>query len=111
MFPITGAAGPPEGSLITASPEAAEVHPWDVTAKVYVPGVRPVTVVVVPEPVRVVPDEIVSVQSPAGNPLKATLPVAVWQVGWVISPITGGAGADGTAFITTSAESADTHPR
>ena len=47
---------------------------------------------VVAEPVRL-PDGLpATVQLPAGRPLKATLPVAVAQVGCVIVP---GVGADG----------------
>lgn len=112
IFPMTGAAGPPVGSLTTAFSEAAEVQPAAVTVKVYVPGARPDTVVVVPDPLRVAPPgDIVRVQSPVGKPLSATVPVAVWQVGWVIFPITGAEGGSGTALITTSADCTDTQPR
>jgi hypothetical protein len=37
------------------------------------------------------------VQPPAGKPLKATLPVWTVQVGWVMVPMTGAAGAPGAA--------------
>ena len=44
----------------------------------------------VPVPITGVPDDGVNVHEPvAGNPLKATLPVGVPHVGWVIIPITG----------------------
>jgi hypothetical protein len=64
--------------------DAGEVHPEAlVTVKVYVPDEIPVTVVLVPVPdVFVPPGVLVNVQVPeAGNPLKATLPVARAQVG------------------------------
>jgi hypothetical protein len=54
MVPITGAAGVSGWELITTFDEAAETHPLAlVTVKLYVPGVRPVIVVLVPEPVVV----------------------------------------------------------
>ena len=50
------------------------------------------------------------VQAPAGNPLKATLPVGVVQVGCVIVPTIGATGAAGTALITTFALATEIHP-
>ena len=49
------------------------------------------------------------VQAPAGNPLKATLPVGVVQVGWVMVPTIGTA-ALGTALMTTLADADEIHP-
>ena len=56
--------------------------------------------VAAPFPVVVAPPGVaVIVQSPNdGNPLKATLPVEVVHVGWVIAPTTG---AEGISTITT----------
>ena len=57
--------------------------------------VKPVIVVVVPVPVAVPEGVPVTVQLPeAGNPLSATLPVAIIQVGCVIVPIIGALGAE-----------------
>jgi hypothetical protein len=69
--------------------------------KVYVvPARRPEKVVVVPFPVAVNPPGVATiVQSPnEGSPLKATLPVEILQVGWVMAPT---AGAEGISTITT----------
>lgn len=82
ILPITGAGDDAGGSFTTAFADDGEVHPCDVTVKVYVPGERFVKVVVVPDPLRVsLPGEILSLQLPDGNPLKAMLPVCVWHVG------------------------------
>ena len=56
----------------------------------------------VPVPVIVVePTDSVTVQVPVmGEPLRATLPVATVQVGWVIVPTTGADGVAGCALIT-----------
>jgi hypothetical protein len=78
-----------------------------VTVNVFVPGVIPVTVVVTPVP-AMAPGLIV--QFPSGNPLKATLPVATAQVGWVIVPTTGADGVKGCVFITILADNTDVHP-
>ncbi len=58
---------------------------------------KPVIVPVVVEPVSdTPPGDAVTVQLPLdGRPLKATLPVAVAQVGWVIVPTTGADGVKG----------------
>jgi hypothetical protein len=50
------------------------------------------------------------VQFPAGNPLKATLPIATEQVGCIIVPTIKAEGVTGWAFITTLADAADKHP-
>ena len=63
---------------------------------------KPLKVAVVPEPLWVAPPGVaVKVHAPDGSPLKATLPVAKLQVGGVIVPTVGAAGAAGlvrTAF-------------
>ena len=66
-----------------------------------VPAVNPVTMPVVPLPLRL-PDGLpVMVQFPdEGKPLSATLPVATRHVGWVMVPMIG---ADGRAFTVTVA--------
>ena len=46
----------------------------------------------------------------AGKPLKATLPVAVVQVGGVIVPTIGADGVAGWGLITTLLEAAETQP-
>ena len=57
---------------------------------------KPVTVPVVPLPVKEPEGEPVTVHVPeAGKPLKATLPVASAQVGWVITPTVGAEGVAG----------------
>ena len=66
----------------------------------------------VPVPVVVTaPGFLVSVHVPEeGRPLRATLPVGTAQVGWVLVPTTGAAGAAGTALITTLPVAGETHP-
>jgi hypothetical protein len=84
MVPIVGAVGVGGCGLMTTFPDAIEIHPETlVTMKVYDPVASPLIVVLVPVPVVVVlPGDLVKVQVPeAGNPLKATLPVATVQVG------------------------------
>ena len=71
-----------------------------------VDGASNVNVVVAPLP-AIAPGLIV--HAPAGNPLKATLPVGTVQVGCVMIPTTGGVDV-GTALITTFAEAADVQP-
>ena len=71
-----------------------------------VDGVNNANVVVAPLP-AIAPGLIV--HAPAGNPLKATLPVGTVQVGCVMMP-TIGVAATGTALITTFAEAADIQP-
>jgi len=50
------------------------------------------------------------VQFPAGRLLRTTLPVATAQVGWVIVPAVGVAGAPGAAVITTLVEAVEVQP-
>ena len=72
---------------------------------------KPVTVPVVPLPVKEPEGEPVTVHVPeAGKPLKATLPVARAQVGWVITPTVGAEGVEGCAFTTALAEAEEVHP-
>jgi hypothetical protein len=96
MVPIVGAEGVTGCALTAAFADATEVHPEAlVTVNVYVVfAVKPVTVPVVPELIKL-PDGLpVTVQLPlAGNPLNATLAVAVAHVGCVMVPIVGAVGA------------------
>ena len=71
-------------STITALEEAVDAHPvLLVTIKAYVPAASPVNVPVDPVPLMVVKPRLsMIVQVPVdGNPLRATLPVVVVQVG------------------------------
>ena len=85
IVPIIGAVGVVGCAFIMTFDDATEVHPETlVTVNVYVVlSNNPVKVPVVPELFNVkAPGEDVTVQAPAaGKPLKATLPVAVEQVG------------------------------
>jgi hypothetical protein len=96
-------------ALITIFADATEVQPVAVSVTVklcVVDTAKPVSVVVVPLP-AIAPGFIV--HAPAGNPLKATLPVGTAQVGWVMVP-TIGVAAVGTALITTLALAAEIQP-
>ena len=66
----------------------------------------------VPVPVMVVdPTDSVTVQVPdGGSPLKATLPVAVVQVGWVMVTIIGAEGVAGCALIIASPDATEVQP-
>jgi hypothetical protein len=112
MAPITGAVGVVGWALITALPDADEVHPEVlVTLKVYMPAETPEIVVFAPVPVLVVlPGVLVNVQVPvAGSPFKTTLPVATLQVGSVIDPSAGAAGVEGCALMTILADVVEIH--
>ena len=65
-----------------------------------------------PVPVMVVePTDSVTVQVPdTGSPLRATLPVAVVQVGWVIVPMIGADGVAGCALMVALSDAAEVHP-
>jgi hypothetical protein len=92
---LTGDAG---CAAITTFDDAGEAHLAGlVTVNLYVAGVRPEIVVLVPEPVNVTPSGVrLNVHIPTeGNPLNTTLPVAIVHVGWVMFPTTG---AEGFAF-------------
>jgi hypothetical protein len=95
MVPITGADGAEGGVVITTLAEDADTHPSALaTIKLYVPGTRPITVVVVPLPVvMIAPGLWVNVHVPEdGNPLRFTLPVPKEQVGGTMVPTTGAGG-------------------
>jgi len=101
--PTVGATGKPAIVLITILEDEAEVHPEAfVTVKVYVPGISPVTVVLVPVlEVVISPGFLVNVQVPvAGKPLKTTLPVGAVHVGCVIVPGMGAEGIELTVAVT-----------
>ena len=72
----------------------------------------PLKMSVVPVPLIVVePTDSFTVQVPVtGNPLKATLPVAVEHVGWVIAPTVGAVGEEGGPVIITSADPDEIQP-
>ena len=100
------------GFMVTLADER-EVQPAElVTVKVYVPVASPVMFVVVPLPSVVTPPGFrLSVHVPGeGSPLKAALPAATRQVGWVIVPTTGAEGVGGCALITTLADESDVQP-
>jgi len=82
------------------------------TVNVYVPAASPVTVVVVPVPVEVIPPGfLVRVHVPvAGNPFNTTLPVGTVQVGCVTVPGEGAEGVAGCEFITASPEAPEIQP-
>jgi hypothetical protein len=106
---------PGKGGLAftTALADAEDIHPEElVTINVYVPGSRPVTVKVVPDPAVVTaPGFLVSTQEPVdGNPLNGTLPVKTAHVGCTIVPITGGVGVNGWAFMTALEDAGDAQP-
>lgn len=69
--------------LITTFADEPDVQDPDVTVKVYVtPACKLFTIVLLPLPFVVTPPGLrVKVHEPAGNPLKATLPVGITQVG------------------------------
>jgi hypothetical protein len=102
------AAGGAGCAFMTTFAEEGEVHPAElVTVKLYVPEGSAEMVVLAPVPA--IPPGLM-VQLPAGRPLSTTLPVDTAQVGCVIVPIVGAAGAPGAAVITTLAEAAEVHP-
>jgi len=113
IVPTVGAVGVAGCALITTLADAKEVHPAAfVTVKVYVPSARSGNVKVVPVPVlTIAPGDAVKVQSPvAGSPLRATLPVASAQVGWVIVPTVGAVGVPGFVLTVTLADAKEVHP-
>jgi len=107
---MTGVAG---WALITAFSEDVDVHPLAlVTVNVYVLFAgKPLKLPVVPDPVIVVePIDSVTVQaSDDGNPLRATVAVAVPQVGCVIIPTTGADMVAATLTVTANLLG-DSHP-
>ena len=109
-MPIIGSVGAPSPIFIITLADARDVQPdADVTVKLYEPGIRSVTVALVPVPVMA-PGLIVQIPV-GGRPLSMTLPVkAVHEDGWVIAPIAGAAGVPGGDIVTTSVEESDIHP-
>lgn len=73
--------------------------------------VKPVKVVVVPDPDCVNPpgDDVI-VHAVAGKPLNTTLPVGVKHDGCVIVPTSGADGIVGIAFITAEVELIEVQP-
>jgi hypothetical protein len=113
IVPTVGAVGVVGWALMTTLADAGEIHPEAlVTVKVYVPARSNEIVELVPVPdVVVPPGDLVKVHVPdAGNPFKATLPVAKAQVGCVIVPTFGAVGAVGWALMTTLADAGEIHP-
>jgi hypothetical protein len=113
IVPITGVVGVGGCALITALPDAEEVHPEVlVTVKVYVPAGIPEIVALIPVPVLVVPPGVlVNVQVPvAGSPFKTALPVAIVQVGSVIVPTVGVVGVGGCTLMTMLGDAVEVHP-
>ena len=96
IAPIIGAEGAPGAGFTIALAEATEVQPPLVTVNVYVLAAKPEKLAVGVAPVMVAPPGVaVTVHAEAGNPLNATVPVGVAQVGCVIAPITGAEGVAG----------------
>jgi hypothetical protein len=93
-----GDAGITGWGMMTKLPDDDEVHPASlVTVKEYVPGNKPVIVVLEPVPV-IAPGLIIQV--PDGNPFNSLLPVGTAQVGWVKLPNIGADGVAGGSFMT-----------
>jgi hypothetical protein len=96
-------------ALMTTLADGAEVHPSAlVTVKLYVPGARPDPIVVL-VPVPVLPPGFIVQVPVAGKPFNTTQPVATSQVGCVIVPTVGAAGAPVIA-LTVKEVAVDTHP-
>jgi hypothetical protein len=109
---VISSVGIPGVEIVTVA-DSADVQPEEfVTLKVYTPPARFVMVTLMPVPVVVTaPGNRVRVQVPvAGNPFKTTLPDGTENVGWVIVPREGVAGAAGWAGITTFTDGTDKHP-
>jgi hypothetical protein len=112
MVPVAGICGVGGWAFITILAEARDAHPpTPVTVKLYVPGASAGIMVLVPEPeTETVPGYRISVQGPAGRPLRVMLPVGTIQEGWTIFPASGGDGTGGCAFIWTGADGAEIQP-
>jgi len=84
IIPITGAVGVGGCALITAGPDASEVHPEAmVTVNVNIPAGIPEIVALPPVPEVIVPPGVlITDQAPvAGSPFRTALPVARVHVG------------------------------
>src|SRR5450759_2510786 len=104
-----GAEGAADDALMTTLADGAEVHPSAlVTVKLYVPGARPDPISVL-VPVPVTPPGFIVQVPVAGKPFNITQPVATSQVGCVIVPTVGAAGAP-RASLTVNGVAVDTHP-
>ena len=91
IAPTIGVEG--VAAIITTLADATEVHPTEfVTIKPYVPGAIPDTVIPAPVP-AIAPG--LTIQLPAGKPVKTTLPVDTVQVGCVTVPTIGADGVMG----------------
>jgi hypothetical protein len=110
IVPTIGAVGAEGALFIITSADARDIHPVELeTSKLYVPGVRFEMVTLVPVP-AIDPGLITHVPV-EGRPFNTTLPVvAIHEEGWVIVPIIGAGGAEGTALMTTLADSTDIQP-
>ena len=108
--PTVGAGGAAGAGFIMTSAVAEEIHPASlVTMKLYVPGIRLETVVLVPVP-AIEPGVIVQVPV-AGRPLRATLPLGdAHDEGWVIVPTIGVSAVPEGDVMTTSADGRDAQP-
>ena len=110
MVPMMGAVGVTGCALMVALNDATEVHVPSFTVKVYVFAARPLNTPVVPVPVMVAdPGDAVTVQAPAGNPLRATLPVDTVQVGCVMVPMMGAVGVTGCALMVALNDAKEVH--
>ncbi len=95
IVPITGAGGEGGFWFITMSAECSDVQPDSLeTAKLYAPGLRFETVVLIPVPfVRAPSGYLVNVHTPeAGNPVRKALPYSVLQSIFVTELMTGAEG-------------------
>jgi hypothetical protein len=111
IVPMIGASGVAGWVFIVALVEATEVQPTElVTVNVYVPAARLVNVVEAVDPVFVAPPVAVIVQLPEGRPLRATLPVAVAQVGCVMVPTIGASGVAGWVLMVALVEATEVQP-
>ena len=108
MSPTTGTAGVTGCAVTSAEADNTEVQPTElVTVKGWKPGVRPVTVTLLPLPV-ILPG--FTVQVPEGRLFNTTLPVDTVQVGCVTVPIVGADGVTGCTLIVKLDENTETQP-
>jgi hypothetical protein len=110
IAPTDGAGGASGAGFISTPAVASDVHPPSVvTVKLYVPGRRSVTIVVVPVP-AIDPGLIVHVPE-EGRPLKETLPVGTAQEdGCDTVPTTGMEGIPGGESMSILTDGEEMHP-